>query len=348
MKRSGSFSSATGTSIANPSTAFNRPSSCRRTALFHMRYTYDNSKANIRNPNSPPIRVKAGNRSVDEMGHLWLQVLPRALPNSNQDPRLLLEQAWMQNMSAKEPRRPHRALQPRLGRHDRQRLHLCRNSLSPRTDAARQMMSEPSPHSAPRSTGQGTGSRPRPNTRKLSQSIPEYADARFDLAHLEFKHGSYAEAEQEYRRLLVEDPKDAAAHNELGGVLAATNRPTDAQHEFETAIALDPGNFDALYNLAGIEADNNNLPRASELLEQALKQKDDADAHQLLGNIYAQSGRLADALRTVQGRSTPAATRHRPASSACSALRANGPVARRHQRAERGARVRSEECRRLE
>ena len=56
-------------------------------------------------------------------------------------------------------------------------------------------------------------------------------------------------------------------------------------------------NFDALYNLAGIEAENNNLARAKELLEQALKRKDDADAHQLLGNVYAQSGMLADALQ---------------------------------------------------
>ena len=58
----------------------------------------------------------------------------------------------------------------------------------------------------------------------------------------------------------------------MGAIFSATNRPTDAQHEFETAIALDPSNFDALYNLAGIEADNNNLPRATELLEHASAQ----------------------------------------------------------------------------
>ena len=83
----------------------------------------------------------------------------------------------------------------------------------------------------------------------------------------------------------------------MGAVLTATNQTADAQHEFEAAIAIDPDNFDALYNLASIEAGNNNFPRATELLQQALKQKDDADAHQLLGNIYIQSGRLGDALR---------------------------------------------------
>ena len=45
--------------------------------VISMRYHYDNSSANPRNPNSPPRRVRGGNQSTDEMAHLWLQVLPR-------------------------------------------------------------------------------------------------------------------------------------------------------------------------------------------------------------------------------------------------------------------------------
>src|SRR5262249_2863242 len=41
-----------------------------------MHFTYDNSADNALNPNHPPQRVVAGNRSTDEMAHLWLQVLP--------------------------------------------------------------------------------------------------------------------------------------------------------------------------------------------------------------------------------------------------------------------------------
>ena len=70
---------------------------------IHMRYTYDNSNENVRNPNDPPIRVRAGNRSVDEMGHLWLQVLPVNVPPNSPDPRLLLETAWMQDRLRKAP-----------------------------------------------------------------------------------------------------------------------------------------------------------------------------------------------------------------------------------------------------
>lgn len=265
-------------------------------SVIHMRYTYDNSTANIRNPNSPPIRVKAGNRSVDEMGHLWLQVLPHALPGSNEDPRLLLEQAWMQNQLRKDPDDQtalyNLASVDIIQSDDTSAATLLRRIIATNPDDVRSLTAL-----GTALDGTGDWQQAQAEYQKALTVNPEYADARFDLAHLYFKHNNYAEAEQEYRRLIVEDPKDASAHNELGGVLTATNQTADAQHEFEAAIAIDPDNFDALYNLASIEAGNNNFPRATELLQQALKQKDDADAHQLLGNIYIQSGRLGDALQ---------------------------------------------------
>lgn len=42
-----------------------------------QRFSYDNSAANPRNPASPPQRVRGGGSSLDEMGELWIQVLPR-------------------------------------------------------------------------------------------------------------------------------------------------------------------------------------------------------------------------------------------------------------------------------
>ncbi len=46
-------------------------------AIVSMRYRYDNSSANPRNPHQPPQRVRGSNQATDEMAHLWLQVLPR-------------------------------------------------------------------------------------------------------------------------------------------------------------------------------------------------------------------------------------------------------------------------------
>ncbi|HET9362045.1 MAG TPA: tetratricopeptide repeat protein, partial [Vicinamibacterales bacterium] len=42
-----------------------------------MRFTYDNSAANPNNRFDPPQRVRSGPRSTDEMGQLWIEVVPR-------------------------------------------------------------------------------------------------------------------------------------------------------------------------------------------------------------------------------------------------------------------------------
>jgi hypothetical protein len=46
-------------------------------SVLAMRYTYDNSTANPRNPSSPPRRVAYGPQSTDEMADLVIQVAPR-------------------------------------------------------------------------------------------------------------------------------------------------------------------------------------------------------------------------------------------------------------------------------
>src|SRR5262249_46977656 len=43
-----------------------------------MEYVYDNSPSNPRNPERPPKRARWGQRSADEMGDLWIQVLTRS------------------------------------------------------------------------------------------------------------------------------------------------------------------------------------------------------------------------------------------------------------------------------
>ncbi len=67
--------------------------------LISMRFHYDNSAANLRNPNHPPARVSAGNRATDEMGHLWLQILPRG----DGDRRLELDESIMKHRLEKYP-----------------------------------------------------------------------------------------------------------------------------------------------------------------------------------------------------------------------------------------------------
>ncbi|HXE14652.1 MAG TPA: tetratricopeptide repeat protein [Bryobacteraceae bacterium] len=67
--------------------------------VISMRYEYDNSAANPRNPFHPPRLVVGGNQSTDEMGHLWLQLLPRG----GKDERMVLQEALMKHRLAKYP-----------------------------------------------------------------------------------------------------------------------------------------------------------------------------------------------------------------------------------------------------
>lgn len=264
-------------------------------SVIYMRYVYDNTSANIRNPNSPPIRVKDGNLSVDEMGHLWLQVLPHALPNSNEDPRLLLDEAWMQNRLRKNP-------DDQTALYNLASVDMSKKNYTSAEILYRRILAQ-TPEDARTLTALGSAlneggdwQQAKDEYQKALMLDSNDADARFDLAHLAFKQTDYAEAEQEYRRLIAQSPQDVEAHNELGGVFVAMNRLSDAKHEFDTAIAIDPESFDALYNLASIDVDENDFANAIELLKRALKQTNDADAHELLGNIDIQSDKLEDAL----------------------------------------------------
>lgn len=61
-----------------------------RGTVVSMRYHFDNSSGNVRDPSNPPKEVKGGIQATDEMGHLWLQVLPVAAG----DQRFTLARNW--------------------------------------------------------------------------------------------------------------------------------------------------------------------------------------------------------------------------------------------------------------
>ena len=79
------------------------PVSLPKGTTITMRYSYDNSEDNTANPNHPPARVLGGNRSTDEMAHLWLQVLPKGESSGTGDPRMVLQEAWARHEVEKAP-----------------------------------------------------------------------------------------------------------------------------------------------------------------------------------------------------------------------------------------------------
>ena len=57
---------------------YQKPIALPRGTTLTMKYTYDNSGDNHHNPHKPPKPVVYGPNSSDEMGDLWVQVLPRS------------------------------------------------------------------------------------------------------------------------------------------------------------------------------------------------------------------------------------------------------------------------------
>ncbi|HEY1901348.1 MAG TPA: tetratricopeptide repeat protein [Terracidiphilus sp.] len=272
--------------------------------VLHMKYTYDNSPDNPHNPDSPPVRVRAGNRSTDEMSHLWLQVLPVNTPANAPDPRLLLEEAWMRNRLAKSPR-------------DRVSLYNLAAALAGEgkfTAAAQayeqELKLEPSNArtltalgAALEGAGQLEQARQRYQSAIAIASPADFGgcDARFDLARLAVRQAQYAEAEKEFRALLAACPEDAETRSGLGAALLGAGSTDEAAKEFRRALELDAGDFTALYNLGVIAAGANQPDQAVKLLQSALRAwPASPDAHEKLAAAYAQTGRMSDALAELR------------------------------------------------
>src|SRR5260370_3107037 len=68
-----------------------------------MDYIYDNSEANTASPFHPPQRVMGGNRTTDEMAHLWLQVLPRGTVKEQEQARRVIQEAVSRHDAERDP-----------------------------------------------------------------------------------------------------------------------------------------------------------------------------------------------------------------------------------------------------
>lgn len=60
---------------------YDRPVSLKAGTRIDMEYIYDNSEDNPNNPSHPPIRVKFGEATTDEMALLWVNVVPKKVEN---------------------------------------------------------------------------------------------------------------------------------------------------------------------------------------------------------------------------------------------------------------------------
>jgi len=256
-----------------------------------MRYTYDNSEDNVRNPNHPPRRVTAGNKSSDEMAHLWIQVLP-----AHSDDRKLLQEALMRQRLRKYPDDlfAHANLGAVLqsnGQLDEAVLNF-REALRIKPDDATVQNNLGAALVAMGSLEEAIS-----HFREALRSNPDYIDAHYNLGNSLLAEGKPDEAIPHFREVLRLHPDDANALNDLGSAFLMENKLGEAVGEFERALRLDPENAYAHYNLGYVLARQGKLAEARAHLEHALSLKaDDAETHNELGSVYARQGNLGQAI----------------------------------------------------
>jgi tetratricopeptide (TPR) repeat protein len=212
-------------------------------SVVSMRFHYDNSAKNVRNPNHPPKRVVAGNRASDEMAHLWLQLLPRG----RGDRRRELEEAVERHRVEKDPRNFSAHLN--LGALLLSRLR-TQEAIDQLQTALKLNASSAEAHdmlgSALRSVGRSQEAIGQ--FRAALRANPDYIEARYDLAASLARAGDYPGAIENFRPVIEAFPNDSRLRNEWGEMLARSGDLSGALQQFEKAIQLDPANRDAAKN----------------------------------------------------------------------------------------------------
>ena len=235
-----------------------------------MRITYDNSESNPRNPNHPPKLVLTGNRSEDEMGHVWLQVLPKKSAGAQEDPRLPLEEAIMRRRLEKYPA-------DFLAHYNLAALMEMRGKLDDAAASYRAALKmDPKSATAHNSLAgvlmmQDHLGDAIQQLHEALQINPGYLNAHYNLARALAASGELDGAAREYAAFLAAKPDDASAQAGLGTILFHQRHFVQALAHFQAAAGLDPENADIQANLGTLLAITGNLAAAAHAFEEALR-----------------------------------------------------------------------------
>ena len=258
--------------------------------VISMRYHYDNSSDNVRNPNSPPRVVKGGNQATDEMGHLWLQVLPAG----DRDQRAALQEGLMRQRLEKYPA-------------DFNANYNLGDSMLTRGDAVGaipyfQAASKANPASVVAATELGvalfTASRLPEAESQFKAAIaldPAYTDARFDLASVQAARREWDSAVTEFQRVLEQRPDDSKTRQHLGEALylwgddfAKSGNSEQAFLRYRAALEFRPPDAEIHTKTALMLARLARLAEAQAELESALKLNPNfVPAKQMLQDVLA-------------------------------------------------------------
>jgi tetratricopeptide (TPR) repeat protein len=281
-----------------------RPISLPSGTTIAMRYSYDNSAGNVRNPHRPPQRIVWGQRTEDEMGDLWLQLVPRADAAFARLASDVAAKARREDVRAytgllnadpaSAPRHDAVALLYLEGGDAAQAAEHFRESVRLNPTNAATHYNLGLALSAQRHFDEATAA--------FAQAVrldPEYAEAHNNLGAMLHVAGRFAEAAAHYRRALAIRPESAEAHDNLGRILAADGHGSEALTHFSEALRLRPEWAAPLRGLAWVHATSRDPAlydgmQAVSLAERAVALSGPGDASVLdaLAAAYAAAGQF--------------------------------------------------------
>jgi tetratricopeptide (TPR) repeat protein len=190
-----------------------------------MRYVYDNSSSNPRNPNTPPRRVVWGQNTANEMGDLWLQVVTRGDEN-------------LRTLSADVSRR------------------MRKEDLAANLVLLKANPNDPMHHDT---VGilyldSGRAVEAAEHFRESLRRRPDFAPTRYNLGLALITQRRYDAAIVELELAVSTDPSHADAHNTLGAMYHTRGRIREAAEQYRLAVTLRPDNIGARTNLTWILA----------------------------------------------------------------------------------------------
>jgi len=237
-----------------------------------MRYTFDNSSGNPHNPNTPPVRVQAGPRAVDEMAEFGMQVLAE----SSDDAIRLLQEFDRRDKLANVALGEIRVRDEPENAEYRAFLGGAYVEVERFADAI------PHLEAAIRFGGKPAGTE-------------NY------LGAATMALGRVEEAVGHFRRAAAAAPRDEVMHFNLGTALTSLNRAADAEAAFRRSLAVNPDYVDAHVNLATLLMSRGRIKEALPHFQRAAElSPDSASMHSNLGGALASTGRFTEAMTHVR------------------------------------------------
>jgi tetratricopeptide (TPR) repeat protein len=146
-------------------------------------------------------------------------------------------------------------------------------------------------------------------SRKAVQLKPDDPEANVNLGVGLARSGKLDEAIERFQKALAAAPDSAAIHADLAGALMEKGRPEEAIPHFQQALKSDPDSLQLNAAMGQLLAGTGHLDQAIPYLEKAAG-SGEPRLLGMLSAVYAQAGRMEDALRTARRGLQIATDRH--------------------------------------